>query len=144
MRLDGKVSLQGERKFRGEQATSTSKTITLGLTDHNNEYLTATIISQNDARDIILSSRYNLGSFGSFSATSLSSTNRGHLKSLTHEMKDERSSIRTTVGITDDARRFFEFLREERLSKTSSVAISLKTDSEKKTTLIYQYRMQLK
>jgi hypothetical protein len=144
MKLGGQVSLEGHRSLRGEQSTPTSRKVTLGLTDHSNEYLITTIVSRDDARDLILSSRYNLGTFGSFSATSLSSTDGGHLKSMTHEMKNNRSSIRTTVGMTNDARRFFEFLREERLSKTSSVVISLKTDGEKKTTLIYQYRMQLK
>lgn len=140
--VGGAVSYDAKKDFSGD--LSQTKSIVVGLTDHNHEYITTSLISRDDVREIALSSKYNLGTMGSVSGTALQDSNGRKEFKLSHGIKDNTSSMTTSVGMSADARRFFELQREQKIGKSQSMVLTIRTDDKHDTTIMYQYRLSLK
>lgn len=140
--VGGAVTYDAKKEFSGD--VTQTKSIVVGLTDHNHEYIKTSLTTRNDVREIALSSRYNLGTMGSVSGTAVQdSTGRKEFR-FSHGISDSTSAMTTSVGMSADAKRFFELQREQKIGKSQSMVLTIRTNDKRETTIMYQYRLSLK
>lgn len=143
LKLGGAVKYQGTANYK-DKTTDQKKTLVLGLTDHNHEYLKTTVISRDDAEQVILSSRFNMGEYGSVSSMA-STDSRGRKEyNVSHGIKDNTSSTTTKIGVGADARKYIELQREQNIDKNQSMILTIRTNDRQETTIMYQYKIGLR
>ncbi|MFP5386097.1 MAG: hypothetical protein ACLGHN_08470 [Bacteriovoracia bacterium] len=135
---------RNEAYLKGEGKEESSAVF--ALTDHNHEYFKTSVVSRENAQDIItLSSRYSLGDYGSVSAVAERDEFGRRNASIGHVMGDPKDSVLTTrVGMDSQKNAFFEIQKEQQLSKTSSMVLSFKTTQDGETYVLYQFKALLK
>ena len=142
--VGGALSYQETNKYREDKSKSQTKSVVLGLTDHNHEYFKTTLISKDNIDQVILSSRYSLGGLGSVSASgSRDSIGRKEFI-FSHGMSDMHSTTTTKIGMSPDAKRYFELQREKRIGKDQTIVLSIRTNDRHETSIMYQYKLRLR
>lgn len=143
LKIGGEVALQNKKDLH-EHASEETKSFVLALTDHNHEYFKASVVQKDDLDTITLSSKYSLGDYGSLSTEAKTDSNGSREFSFAHGFSDSRSSTKTIIGMSSDAKRFLEFQREQKIGKTQSMVLSIRTDDDHQTSIMYQYKITLK
>lgn len=141
LKVGGAVTLDTKKDYDGE--TTQTKTVSFALTDHNHEYFNTAITSSNNVDQVTLSSRYSLGGMGSVSGMAISDSTGRKEYSIAHGISDHTSSMTTRMGMSADARRFFELQREQKIGKNQTMVFTVRTDSNHETTFMYQYKINL-
>jgi hypothetical protein len=143
LKIGGVVRYDGNTNYK-EKTTEQKKTVELALTDHNHEYMKTTFVSREDADQLIIASRYSVGSLGSVSGIASADSNGRKEFSLSHEIQDEKSSMTTRLGMSSDAKRFFELQRAQKIDKDQSMVLTIRANDRRETAIIYQYRRALR
>lgn len=143
LKMSGALEYGSTRSYEGENLKE-RKAATFALTDHNNEYLKATVVSQFDVDQLTVSSNYNVGRFGHIKGSVFTDSNGTKEYKLGHGFKGDNSVTTTTVGMTADAKKFFELQREQRIGKSQSMVLTLRTDEDLDTTILYQYKFKMR
>lgn len=169
--LGGGLKHEMVRDFsKAKSSFENTNTVTLGLTDHNHEYLSAEMISKQDGlRNIALSSKYSLGDSGNISGryefdndgskkyTIGNETRYGEQNSITGKYEFDNKGNRaysvgnktymgdygtltTSYGVTDERKQFIELGHEKKISDTASMVLSVKTGRGQETTVMYQFQ----
>lgn len=113
----------------------------LSLTDHNHEYVTAKVVKGNALNDLMsLSSAYKVGDYGNVKGTYETYESGREAVSFGHQMKSGKNSFETSVGRDSEAGNYFSFKMERKISSTSSMVLTVKTDTNNDKTIMYQYQ----
>lgn len=114
--------------------------VVLSLTDHNHEYVTARVVQGDDLdRLMSLTSRYGLGNYGSVKVSVDRYDSGKENISLGHQVQSEKNSFQTNIGHNTETGQFLNFQAERKISSTASMILTVQTDSNHNTTLMYQY-----
>lgn len=143
LKLGGNVSYNNTTTYQGE-VTQDTKSVVMALTDHKNEYIKASLVSQIDVNQMTLSSKYNVGKFGHIQGSVFKDTRGKEEFSVGHGFTGENSVTSTTFGMTSDAKKFFELQREQRIGKMQSMVLTFRTDEDKDMSIMYQYKLKMK
>lgn len=139
-------------KIRGEASGSTlivnddlnstrTNEMLLSLTDHNHEYVTAKVVRGNVLDDLMsLSSGYKVGEYGSVRGTFEQYESGKEAFSIGHQMGRGKNTFETSVGHDSEAGNYFSFKVERKISSTSSMVLTVKTDANDERTVLYQYQ----
>jgi hypothetical protein len=113
----------------------------LSLTDHNHEYVTAKVVKGDALNDLMsLSSAYKVGDYGNVKGTYETYESGREAVSFGHQMKSGKNSFETSVGRDSEAGNYFSFKMERKISSTSSMVLTVKTDTNNDKTIMYQYQ----
>jgi len=114
--------------------------VVLSLTGHNHEYVTARVVQGDDLdRLMSLTSRYGLGNYGSVKVSVDRYDSGKESVSFGHQVKSGKNSFQTNVGHDSETGQFINFQAERKISSTASMILTVQTDSNHNTTLMYQY-----
>lgn len=113
----------------------------LSLTDHNHEYVTAKVVKGDALNDLMsLSTGYKVGEYGNMKGTYEAYESGREVVSFGHQMKSGGNTFETSVGRDSEAGHYFSFKMERKISSTSSMVLTVKTDTNNDKTVMYQYQ----
>lgn len=142
LKLDGNVGMKKTSTYKGE-LTEDTKSVVMALTDHNHEYIRASIVSQHDLEQMTLSSKYDIGKFGHIQGSVFRDTAGKKEYTVGHNFSGHQSVTSTKVGMTSDAKKFFELQREQKIGKNQSMVLTFRTDEDKDVSVMYQYQLRM-
>jgi hypothetical protein len=142
MKLNGSIinefSVSG---IEGKSTLESKRSVTLGLTDKNHEYITIKADSTNSGvQGFEVSSKYKLGESSSLGAGYQQSNNGTKNFNINNVAKlDNYGTLTTSFGRNSDGDKFVQTQLENKISDTSSMIVSIKVDSQKEKVFMYQF-----
>lgn len=140
LKVQGNVEYERTASYKDKEDSEEASAV-FALTDHNHEYLRTSVVSRDHVKDVIaLSSRFNLGGYGSVTGQAERDAIGQKTYSISHQVGDQKNLVTTRVGVNSEDSKFFEIQRETRIGDNSSMILAFKTSEDRETYVMYQYK----
>jgi hypothetical protein len=140
LKVQGNVEYERTASYKDKESSEETSAV-FALTDHNHEYLRTSVVSRDHVKDVVaLSSRFNLGAYGSVTGQAERDAIGQKTYSISHRVADKTSAVTTRLGVDSEDSKFFEIQRETRIGDNSSMILAFKTSEDKETYVMYQYK----
>lgn len=117
------------------------RTVKLGLTDKNNEYLTIKADSLSSGAQVIeFSSKYKVGESSSIGAGYQQSNDGTKNFNINNVAKLDYGTLTTSFGRSNTGTTYVQTQLENKISETSSMVVTIKTDSQREKSFMYQFK----